>query len=333
MHLNLNLRWSALWQCRIVLAGHDVIIIGSGPAGWTAAVYTTRANLKTLIISGSQYGGQLMLTSDVENYPGFADPILGPELMERMRKQAERLGAEILVDDVSRVDFKRRPFRVWVRERAFEGEAVIIATGASAKWLGLPSEQHLLGHGVSSCATCDGFFFRGKKVVVVGGGDTAMEDALYLAKIVGEVTVIHRRDRLRATKIMQDRAFKNSKISFVWDSVVEEVLGEVKVSGVRVKNLKTGKVSTIQSEGLFVAIGHEPSTSLFKDQIELDERAYIKLHDRTMTSVPGVFAAGDVDDPRYRQAVTAAGEGCQAAMDAEKYLESLKAESTTPTVQ
>jgi thioredoxin reductase (NADPH) len=307
---------------------HDVIIIGSGPAGWTAAVYTTRSNLKTLMISGSQAGGQLMLTSDVENYPGFADPILGPELMENMRKQAERLGAEVLVDDVSRVDFKRHPFRVWVREKAFDAETVIIATGASAKWLGLPSEQHLLGRGVSSCATCDGFFFRGKKVVVVGGGDTALEDALYLAKIVGGVTVIHRRDQLRASKIMQDRALKNPKINFVWDSVVEEVLGGDKVSGVRVKNVKTGEVSTIPCEGLFVAIGHEPNTGIFKDQIELDKRGYIRLHDRTMTSVPGVFAAGDVDDPRYRQAVTAAGEGCRAAMDAEKYHEALKAVST-----
>jgi thioredoxin reductase (NADPH) len=315
------------------LSMHDVIIIGSGPAGWTAAVYATRSNLKTLMISGSQAGGQLMLTSDVENYPGFADPILGPELMENMRKQAERLGAEVLVDDVSRVDFKRRPFRVWVREKAFDAETVIIATGASAKWLGLPSEQHLLGHGVSSCATCDGFFFRGKKVVVVGGGDTAMEDALYLAKIVGGVTVIHRRDQLRASKIMQDRALKNPKINFVWDSVVEEVLGGDKVSGVRVKNVKTGEVSTIPCAGLFVAIGHEPNTGIFKDQIELDKRGYIHLHERTMTSVPGVFAAGDVDDPRYRQAVTAAGEGCRAAMDAEKYHEAHKAVSTTPTAQ
>ncbi len=313
------------------MAIHDVIIIGSGPAGWTAAVYATRSNLKTLMISGSQPGGQLMLTSDVENYPGFADPILGPELMERMRKQAERLGTEILVDDVSRVDFIKRPFKVWVREKLFEGETVIIATGASAKWLGLPSEQHLLGRGVSSCAACDGFFFKGKKIVVVGGGDTAMEDALYLAKLVEGVTVVHRRDQLRASKIMQDRAFKNPKIKFVWDSIVEEVLGEAKVSGVRVKNVKTGATSTIPCEGLFVAIGHEPNTGIFKDQVELDRRDYIRLHDRTMTSVPGVFAAGDVDDPRYRQAVTAAGEGCRAAMDAEKYLEALRTEATTPT--
>ncbi len=313
------------------MASHDVIIIGSGPAGWTAAVYATRSNLKTLVISGSQSGGQLMLTSDVENYPGFAEPILGPELMEQMRKQAERLGAEILVDDVSRVDFKRNPFKVWVRAKVFEGEAVILATGASSKWLGLPSEQRLLGRGVSSCATCDGFFFKGKTVVVVGGGDTAMEDALFLAKIVDGVTIIHRRDKLRASKIMQERALKNPKIKFVWDSVVDEVLGDEKVSGVRVENLKTGKVSTITCAGLFVAIGHEPNTSIFRDQIELDKRGYIRLHDHTMTSVPGVFAAGDVDDPRYRQAVTAAGEGCMAAMDAEKYLEALRAETTTPT--
>src|SRR5712692_3879378 len=246
------------------LPTHDVIIIGSGPAGWTAAIYATRANLKTLVISGSQSGGQLMLTSDVENYPGFTEPILGPELMEEMRKQAERLGAEVLVDDVSRVDFERSPFRVWVREKVFEGEAVIIATGASSRWLGLPSEQRLLGHGVSSCATCDGFFFKGKNVVVVGGGDTAMEDALFLAKIVDGVTIIHRRDKLRASKIMQERALKNPKIRFVWDSVVNEVLGEEKVSGVRVENLKTGKASTIPCAGLFVAIGHEPNTSIFK---------------------------------------------------------------------
>ncbi len=310
---------------------HDVIIIGSGPAGWTAAVYATRANLKTLVISGSQAGGQLMLTSEVENYPGFAEPILGPELMERMRAQTVRLGAEVVVDDVSRVDFKKRPFRVWVREKLFESEAVIVATGASAKWLGLPSEEHLRGRGVSSCATCDGFFFRGKRVVVVGGGDTAMEDALYLAKIVEGVTLVHRRDKLRASKIMQDRALKNPKIRFVWDSVVQEVLGEEKVTGVRVKNLKTGEGSTLQCDGLFVAIGHEPNTSIFKDQIEIDNRGYIQLQGGTQTSVPGIFAAGDVDDPKYRQAVTAAGEGCMAAMDAEKYLDSLRAEKTTPT--
>lgn len=309
---------------------HDVIIVGSGPAGWTAAVYAVRSNLRTLVISGTRYGGQLMLTSDVENYPGFPEPILGPELMKRMRKQAERLGAEVLVDDVSRVDFKKRPFKVWVREKVFEGESVIIATGASAKWLGLPSEQHLLGRGVSSCATCDGYFFRGKKVVVVGGGDTAMEDALYLAKIVDGVTVIHRRDKLRASKIMQDRAMKNSKINFVWDSVVEEVLGEGKVSGVRVKNLKTSQTSTIHCEAVFVAIGHEPNTSIFKDQIELGEKGYIRLHGGTQTSVPGVFAAGDVDDHMYRQAVTAAGEGCKAAIDAEKYLDAWRAETSTP---
>ncbi len=271
------------------------------------------------------------MTSDVENYPGFAEPILGPELMEQMRKQAERLGAEVLADDVSRVDFKRRPFRVWVREKRFEGEAVIIATGASSKWLGLPSEQRLLGRGVSSCATCDGFFFKGKSVVVVGGGDTAMEDALFLAKIVDGVTIIHRRDKLRASKIMQERAMKNPMIKFVWDSVVEEVLGEEKVSGVRVENMKTGKISTITCTGLFVAIGHEPNTSIFRDEIELDKRGYIRLHERSMTNVPGVFAAGDVDDPRYRQAVTAAGEGCMAAMDAEKYLETFRTETTTPT--
>ncbi len=310
---------------------HDIIIIGSGPAGWTAAVYAVRSNLKTLVISGSQSGGQLMLTSDVENYPGFPEAILGPELMERMQQQAERLGAEVIVDDVSGVDFKRRPFRVFVREQTFEAEAVIIATGASAKWLGLPSETLLRGRGVSSCATCDGFFFRGKKVVVVGGGDTAMEDALYLAKLVEHVTVIHRRNRLRASKIMQDRAFKNPKISFLWNTVVEEVLGEGKVAGVSLKNLGTGEVSTLECKGVFVAIGHEPNTGIFQGQVEMDERGYVRLHGETQTSVPGVFAAGDVDDFKYRQVVTAAGEGCKAAMDAEKYLDALKTEETTPT--
>ncbi len=272
-----------------------------------------------------------MLTSDVENYPGFPEAILGPELMDRMRQQAERLGAEVIVDDVSGVDFKRRPFRVFVREQTYEGEAVIIATGASAKWLGLPSETLLRGRGVSSCATCDGFFFRGRKVVVVGGGDTAMEDALYLVKLVEHVTVIHRRDRLRASKIMQDRAFKNPKISFLWNTTVEEVLGESKVAGVRLKNLKTGEVSRLECNGVFVAIGHEPNTGIFRGQIEMDEKGYIRLQGEAKTSVPGVFAAGDVDDYKYRQVVTAAAEGCKAAMDAEKYLDTLRAEKTTPT--
>jgi len=302
---------------------YDVIIIGSGPAGYTAALYAARANLHVLQFQGIQVGGQLMLTSDVENYPGFEDAILGPELMERMEKQARRFGAEMRPEDVVRVDFSERPFKVYTDEMGEPalGQTVIISTGASAKWLGLESERRLQGRGVSACATCDGFFFRGKRVAVVGGGDTAMEEALFLTKYATEVLVIHRRDTLRASKIMQERALKHEKIKFIWNSVVEEVLGERVVTGVRIRNLKTNEVTEIPTDGLFIAIGHEPNTSLFRGIITMDEAGYILPKEYTMTNIPGVFAAGDVTDHRYRQAVTAAGDGCRAAIDAERWLE------------
>jgi thioredoxin reductase (NADPH) len=302
---------------------YDVIVIGSGPAGYTAALYAARANLRVLQVQGAQIGGQLMLTSDVENYPGFEDAILGPELMERMERQARRFGAEMVAEDVVRVDFNGRPFQVYTAEEGDPalGQTVIISTGASAMWLGLASEQRLQGRGVSACATCDGFFFRGKRVVVVGGGDTAMEEALFLTKYATEVTVIHRRDTLRASKIMQERAFKHEKIRFVWDSVVEEVLGERAVTGVRVCNRKTGETTVIPTDGVFVAIGHQPNTGLFRGVIAMDAAGYILPQEQTMTNIPGVFAAGDVTDHRYRQAVTAAGDGCRAAIDAERWLE------------
>ena len=300
---------------------YDVIVIGSGPAGLTAAVYSGRALLKTLVIAGAIPGGQLTLTTEVENFPGFEQPILGPDLIQRMRKQAERFGAEFLQDDATGVDFKTHPFKVSTTSQTYESKAVIIATGASAKWLGLDSETRLRGKGVSSCATCDGFFFRGKDTVTVGGGDVALEDTIFLTKFVNHATVVHRRDQLRASKILQDRALKNPKISFVWDSVVEEVLGEQKVEGVRVRNVKTRKQDALKCDGVFVAIGHEPNTAIFQGQIELDQKGYIVLGRGTATSVEGIFAAGDVRDFHYRQAVTAAGDGCRAAMDAEDYVE------------
>jgi thioredoxin reductase (NADPH) len=305
-----------------------LIIIGSGPAGYTAAIYSARANLEPLVIAGSQSGGQLMITSEVENYPGFPEGIQGPELMERFRKQAERFGAQILDEDATKVDFSSRPFRIFTEREEHSADAVIVATGASAKWLGLPSELRLRGKGVSACATCDAFFFRGKDVVVVGGGDTAMEEALFLTKFANHVTVVHRRDRLRASKIMQEKAQSNTKISFLWNHVVDEVLGSNQVEGVIVRNVLDGKTSEIKCQGLFVAIGHEPATSLFRGQLEIDERGYIKVIDGTKTNVSGVFVAGDVHDYKYRQAVTAAGFGCQAALDAEKYLEEYSPESS-----
>jgi thioredoxin reductase (NADPH) len=277
--------------------------------------------LRTLVIAGSVPGGQLMLTTEVENFPGFQDPILGPDLIQRMTKQAERFGAEFLQDDAIGVDLKTRPFKVNTAGHSYESDAVIIATGASAKWLGLDSETHLRGRGVSSCATCDGFFFRGKDTVTVGGGDVALEDTIFLTKFVNRATIIHRRDTLRASKILQDRAFKNPKISFVWDSVVEEVLGQQKVEGVRIKNVKTGKQDVLKCDGVFVAIGHQPNTAIFQGQIELDQKGYALTHQGTATSTEGVFACGDVRDFHYRQAITAAGDGCCAAMDAEDYLE------------
>ncbi len=302
---------------------YDVIILGSGPAGLTAALYAGRANLKTLVVSGVLAGGQLMLTTMVENFPGFPEGLLGPDMMGLMRKQAERFGAEFVDDDATSVNFKKNPFKVMVGEKAFEGRSVIIATGASAKWLGLESEARLRGRGISSCATCDAYFFKEKEVVVVGGGDTAMEEALFLTKFATHITVMHRRDRLRASKIMQDRGLKHPKISFVWNTVVEEVLGKDKVEGVRVKDIITGEEKVVPCDGVFIAIGYEPKTDLFKGQVEMDEKGYIviKGDEAMQTSVTGVFAAGDVHDHRYRQAITAAGDGCRAAMDAERYLE------------
>lgn len=300
---------------------YDVIIIGSGPAGLTAAIYTSRARLETLVIGGATWGGQLMLTSDVDNYPGFPDGILGPELMSKMRKQAERFGAKILFEDVTSVDFSSRPFKISVGDKSFEAKAVIIATGASAKWLGLPSEARLRGRGVSSCATCDAPFFRDKKTVVVGGGDTAMDEALALTKYAREVTIVHRRGQLRASKILQEWVFANKKINFVWNSVVEDILGEDRVEAVKLKNVQTGEVTTFPTDAVFVAIGHKPNTDVFRGQIDLDENGYVIVHNETKTSVEGVFAAGDIQDYRYKQAVTSAGSGCKAAIDAEKYLQ------------
>jgi thioredoxin reductase (NADPH) len=300
----------------------NVVIIGSGPAGLTAAVYAARANLKPLVIEGVEAGGQLMLTTDVENYPGFIDGIMGPELMERFRKQAGRFGTEFLTDNVTRVDFSKRPFLVATGDREFAAESVIVSTGAAALMLRVPGEKELLGHGVSTCATCDGFFFRDQELIVVGGGDSAMEEATFLTKFASKVTVVHRRDQLRASKIMQDRAFDNPKIEFVWDSVLTEVFGDGKVAGVRLKNVKTGEEKELATGGVFVAIGHIPNTKLFEGQLDLAEGYIVTTGEGTMTSVPGVFAAGDVVDFRYRQAITAAGMGCMAAIDAERFLES-----------
>lgn len=273
-----------------------------------------------MLVAGSISGGQLMLTSDVENFPGFPDAVLGPELMERLRKQAEKFGPDIVYDDASRVSFQTRPFEVTVGEKMHQGKAVIIATGASAKWLSIPSETKFRGKGVSSCATCDGYFFKDKEVVVVGGGDTAMEEATFLANITRKVTVIHRRDKLRASQILQDRASKNPKISFIWDSVVEEILGDNKVTGIQIRNLTTGSETVLKTDGVFIAIGYEPNTSIFKGQLELDPKGYIVTKSETETGIPGVFAAGDVHDFKYRQAVTAAADGCKAAIDADRFL-------------
>ncbi len=302
---------------------YDVIVIGSGPAGYTAALYAARANLSVLMFRGLQFGGQLMLTSDVENYPGFEEGILGPDLMERMEKQARRFGTEIRDEEVSHIETSQRPFRAYTdsSDEPALGRSIIICTGASARWLGLESEARLRGRGVSACATCDGFFFKGKDLAVIGGGDTAMEEALFLTKYATHVTIIHRRDSLRASKIMQERALKHSKISFIWDTVVEEILGEQAVEGLRLRNVKTGEESILPVQGVFIAIGHEPNTAIFKGQIDMDEKGYIIPYEHTMTNVPGIFAAGDVTDHRYRQAVTAAGDGCRAAIDAERWLE------------
>lgn len=305
---------------------HNLIIIGAGPAGYTAAIYAARANLKPLMFEGYAAGGQLMLTTEVENYPGFPEGIKGPELMEHFRKQAERFGTDMHTVDVTQVDFSARPYKVWVEENLYLANTVIVATGASAIWLGLENERRLreVGGGVSSCAVCDGAFFKGKRAVVVGGGDTAMEDAHYLTHHCAEVVVIHRRGSLRASKIMQERAFKNPKIRFIWNAVVEDVLGADRVEGVQLRDTVTGETFTHPTDALFVAIGHHPNTDLFKDQLQLDDKGYVVLTDHNQTSVEGVYAAGDVHDTRYRQAITAAASGCRAAMDAEHFLATLK---------
>jgi thioredoxin reductase (NADPH) len=299
----------------------DVIVLGSGPAGFTAALYAARANLAPLVLKGLEAGGQLMLTTDVENYPGFADGILGPELMEQMEKQAEHFGAQVLPVHVTNVDLSSRPFGVWAGDQEWRAKTLIVSTGASAKWLDVPGEEKLRGRGVSACATCDGFFFRDRELIVVGGGDTAMEEATFLTKFASKVTIVHRRREFRASPIMVDRALANPKIDVIWDSVLEEILGEDAVTGVQLRNVQTDDRRTLRTDGVFMAIGHTPNTGLFEGQLEL-EGGYIVVNEpRTNTNVEGVFAAGDVTDTIYRQAVTAAGQGCKAAIDAERFLE------------
>ena len=308
------------------MADRRVVVIGSGPAGLTAALYTARANLRPLLIEGLEAGGQLMLTTMVENWPGFEDGIMGPDLMTVMRKQAERFGTTVIQDHVSKVDLQTRPFRLTLGDgKTVTTDALIIATGASARWLEIDTDRKLSGHGVSTCATCDGYFFRGRPIAVVGGGDSAMEEAIYLTRFATKVTIVHRRDSLRASKIMQDKAFANPKIHFIWDSEVAEVkdVSKGEVTGIVVRNLKTGKLTELPLDGVFIAIGHTPNTKLFEGQIELDPAGYIVTRDGTHTNVPGVFAAGDVQDHIYRQAITAAGSGCMAAIDAEHYLDDI----------
>lgn len=307
---------------------HKVIIIGSGPAGFTAALYAARADLSPVVFEGIQPGGQLTITTEVENFPGFAQGIMGPQLMDAFREQAHRFGATSLYKNITKVDLSCRPFKLWADDEEYTADAVIVATGASAKLLDLPSEKEYMGYGVSACATCDGFFFKGLEVIVVGGGDTAIEEATFLTKFASKVSIVHRRDALRASKIMQEKAKKNPKIAFVWDSVIEEVLGRSEngkkaVTGVKLKNVKTGAITTMRTDGVFMGIGHRPNTDLFKGQLDMDSVGYLKTQPHsTKTNVPGVFAAGDVADSVYRQAISAAGTGCMAAIDAERWLES-----------
>lgn len=309
-----------------------VVIIGSGPAGLTAAIYAARANLQPLVLAGALYGGQLMLTTEVENFPGFPSGIMGPELMEAFRLQAERFGARIEFVDATAVDFSRRPFEVTTSEATYKALSVIVATGASARWLGIPGEEKLRGRGVSTCATCDGAFFKEKKIVVAGGGDSAMEEAIFLTRFGSKVTVVHRRDALRASKIMADRARNHPKIDFIWNSVIEEVYGDPVMSGLKLRNLVTGHRHDLEADALFIAIGHDPNTEIFRGQLDLDRAGYISSPDGVHTNVEGVFVAGDVYDIRYKQAITAAGMGCKASMEAEKYLETLEASEAEQAV-
>src|SRR2546425_2289179 len=308
----------------------NVVILGSGPAGITAAIYAARASLSPLVIAGAESGGQLMLTSDVENYPGFPEGVMGPELMAKFREQAEKFGAQILDEDATEVDFNQAPYTIKTERGSYKTHSVIIATGASAIWLGLESETRLRGRGVSTCATCDGFFFRGKEIVVVGGGDTAVEEATFLTRFASKVTLVHRRDQLRASKIMQERALNDPKISFIWDSVDDEVVGDDSVRAGRLKNVKSGDPSELTTDGLFVAIGHKPNTEILKGKLDLNEKGYVEALNgsESLTRIEGVFVAGDVEDFHYRQAVTAAGAGCKAALEAERYLASIGVEPT-----